>query len=65
MSTEDWIWQLMARVQYHKIERDSLSHDDESLSSIAATLKGGVITDDPGHAQHMAMCNWWCQGFTA
>jgi hypothetical protein len=62
MSTEDWIWQLMARVQYHKIERDSLSHDDESLSSIAATLKGGVIPDDPGHAQHMAMCNWWCQG---
>lgn len=61
MATEDWIWQLMARVQYHKGVRDNLE-DNGYLLFIADTLKGGVIADDPAHAQHMEMCNWWCQG---
>jgi muconolactone delta-isomerase len=65
MSTDGWIWQLMARVQYHKGVRDSLmSHDEDDgyLLFIADTLKSGVIADDLGHAQHMEMYNWWCQG---
>lgn len=48
MSTEGWIWQLIARDQYHKVERNRLlSHDkdqhDRYLSSIASVLKSGLL----------------------
>lgn len=56
MSTEGWIWQLIARDQYHKVERNRLlSHDEDDryLSSVASVLKSGVIADDPNYPHEM------------
>lgn len=56
MSTEGWIWQLIARDHYHKVERNRLlSHDEDDryLSSVASVLKSGVIADDPNYPHEM------------